>query len=270
MQHRETQSAAPTPRLGAIFQLERREQIMARVVEEGRVDVADLAEMFDVTSETIRRDLTELQREQLVRRVHGGAVPWRRSTLVPKLEVREASNVEEKRRIARAATRELPESGSILIDSGSTAAYFADLIDRERDLTVITNSVPIVRALASTPRPEVIVIGGTLQRRTMAFVDEAGVDALRDISVDVLFIGCDGMSPERGFTTPFRSEVAIKRAMIAAARKTVMLMDHSKVRNDQLFRFAAIDEIDMIITGTEVDETTATRLQELGPLVTRV
>ena len=260
---------AATARAGPMFQLERRERIMQRLIREGRVDVAELAATFDVTSETIRRDLTDLQRERLVRRVHGGAIPWRGASLVPRLEIRESINVDEKRRIALAAAREVPESGSLIIDSGSTALHLADVLDRERDLTVITNSIPVIRSLALTDRPELVVLGGALERKTMSMVDETGVDMLRDMSVDVLFFGCDGMSPERGFTTPHRSEVAIKRAMMASARRTVMMFDHTKIGNEQLFRFAGIDEVDTIITGVEVDEATASRLEEQGPVVIR-
>jgi len=104
----------------------------------------------------------------------------------------------------------------------------------------------------------------------MAFVDETGVGTLREISVDVAFIGCDGMSPERGFTTPYREEVAIKRAMMASARRVVMMFDHSKVGNEQLFRFATVDEIDTIITDTGVDDETTALLEERGPVVIRV
>jgi DeoR family fructose operon transcriptional repressor len=260
---------APVKRGGPMFQVERREQIMQRLRAEGRVDVTELAEAFEVTGETIRRDLTDLQQERLVRRVHGGAVPWRGPSLVPRLEVREGLNVEEKRRIAAMAAREVPEHGSLIIDSGSTALHLAEMLDRERDLTVITNSIPIARALATTERPEIMVLGGTLERRTLAMVDETGVDLLRDISVDVAFIGCDGMSLSRGFTTPYRAEVAIKRAMMASARRVVMMADHSKFGNEQLFRFAGIDEVDVFITGVEVDDATVARLEEQGPVVIR-
>jgi DeoR family transcriptional regulator, fructose operon transcriptional repressor len=268
-----TESDAPAAdaraQAGPLFQGERRAQILKRVLERGRVDVGELAEQFDVTGETIRRDLTELQRERLVRRVHGGAVPWRGSVIVPRLEVREGHNVAEKRRIAKAAAVEVPPRGAIIIDSGSTALQLADVLDRERDLTVITNHVPIIRSLSTSERPDVIVLGGALRRRTMAFVDETGVDTLRDMAVDVAFIGCDGMSPERGFTTPYREEVAIKRAMMAAARRVVMMFDHSKVGNEQLFRFADIDEVDIIYSDTGMDDATAALLGERGPAVVR-
>lgn len=262
--------AGPSETRGPLFQGERRAQILKRVLERGRVDVTDLAAEFEVTGETIRRDLTELQRERLVRRVHGGAVPWRGSVLVPRLEVREGHNVVEKRRIARAASAEVPLLGSVIIDSGSTALQLADMLDRERDLTVVTNHVPIIRSLATTERPEVVVLGGALRRRTMAFVDETSVDTLQDMTVDVAFIGCDGLSPERGFTTPYREEVAIKRAMMAAARRVVMMFDHSKLGNEQLYRFADIDEVDIIYTDTGMDDRIAALLRERGPEVVRV
>lgn len=270
MQLREFEDSENAARSGVLFQFERREQIMERVLTKGSVDVSELAKEFEVTSETIRRDLTDLQRDRFVRRVHGGAVPWRSWIFEPKLERRESQNVEEKHRIARAALEEVPERGAILIDSGSTSAHLADLLDRDRDLTVITNSIPIVQSLATTERPEVVVIGGRLQRNTMAFVDESGVDMLREITVDVLFMGCDGVSPERGFTTPYRGEVAIKRAMMASARRTVMMFDHSKIGNDQLLRIAPVCDIDIIITGAKVSDAAAARLAEQGPTVTRV
>lgn len=263
-------TARELARAGPLFQGERRAKIMKRLLERGRVDVAELADAFAVTGETIRRDLTELQRERLVRRVHGGAVPWRGSMIVPRLEVREGHKVDEKRRIAIAALVEVPQSGSLIIDSGSTALHLADALDRDRDLTVITNHVPIIRSLSITERPNVIVIGGALRRRTLAFVDESSVETLRDVTVDVAFIGCDGMSPERGFTTPYREEVAIKRAMMAAARRVVMMFDHSKVGNEQLFRFAGIEEVDIIYTDTGMNDATAALLQEQGPVVVRV
>ena len=264
-----SQSESPARDAGALFQAERRAEILKRVHDRGRVDVSNLADEFNVTGETIRRDLTELQRERLVRRVHGGAVPWRGSMLVPRLAEREGHMIAEKRRIARAALAEVPERGTLIIDSGSTALHLADLLDRERDLVVVTNSIPIMRSLATTARPKIVGLGGKLERRTMAFVDEAGVEMLSEIRVDVLFFGCDGMSPESGFTTPFRAEVAIKRAMMASARRVVMMFDHSKVSNDQLFRFAEVDEVDIIYSDSGMDDMTAAQIEEQGPRVVR-
>lgn len=246
---------------GHLFQVERRERILDRIEREGRVDVADLARTFEVTSETIRRDLTDLQGEQLVRRVHGGAVAWRPHATVPELRVREGQNAEEKRRIAALAIAEIPERGSIIIDSGSTAFQVAELMERERDLTVYTNSIPIAQSLATTERPRVVLLGGTLRRRTLALVDDTTVEQVRDLAVDVLFFGCDGMTPDRGFSTPYRSEVSIKRAMMGAARRTVMMFDHTKAGSDQDYRFAGLEDVDVVITGREIDPELAARIE---------
>ncbi len=252
------------------FQSERQREIAQLVYDDGRVEVSDLARRFSVTTETIRRDLSELARHHVVRRVHGGAIAVESLRYEPMLIVRDTQNAAEKRQIARRAIEELPHEGSVLIDSGSTLGIFADMLPDDRDLTVFTNSIPVIQSLSAREAVEVNVIGGLLRKNTMAMVDSTGVDTVRDLVVDVLFISCDGVSPERGFTTPYRAEVAIKRAMMAAARWVVMLFDHAKVGNDQLFRFAAVDEIDIIITDGAVPADTARALQGLGPQVIRV
>jgi len=253
---------------GPMFQVERRERIMQRLLREGRVDVTDLAESFDVTGETIRRDLTDLQRERLVRRVHGGAIPRRGTAVFRGSTCAKASTSIEADASPRGDGRGT-RTRLVIIDSGSTALHLADQLDRERDLTVITNSIPIIRSLALTDHPHVVVLGGALERATMAMVDETGVEMLRDITVDVLFIGCDGMSPEIGFTTPYRSEVAIPARHVGLDRRIVMMFDHSKIGNEQLFRFATVDEVDVIITGIEVDDAAVARMEAQGPVVIR-
>ena len=252
------------------FQSERQREIAQLVYDNGRVEVADLAKRFSVTTETIRRDLSELARHHVVRRVHGGAIAFESLRYEPMLMVRDSQNAEEKRKIGRRAVEELPSEGSIMIDSGSTLGIFADMVPDDRELTVFTNSIPVIQSLSVREAVEVNVIGGLLRKNTMAMVDSTGVDTVRDLVVDALFISCDGVSPERGFTTPYRAEVEIKRAMMAAARWVVMLLDHAKVGNDQLFRFAAVDEIDIIITDDAAPVATTRALQDLGPQVIRV
>lgn len=249
------------------FQSERQREIADLVDDNGRVEVSDLARRFSVTTETIRRDLSELARHHVVRRVHGGAIAYERLRHEPMLVVRDTQNAQQKRKIARRAIEELPSAGSVIIDSGSTLSILADLFPDDRELTVFTNSIPVIQALSALQTVDVNVIGGLLRKNTMAMVDSTSVDAVRDLVVDILFISCDGVSPKHGFTTPYRQEVAIKRAMMSAARWVVMLFDHAKVGNDQVFRFAAIDEIDTIITDGAVPMATVRALQDLGPQV---
>ena len=252
------------------FQSERQREIAQLVYDKGRVEVSELASRFSVTTETIRRDLSVLAQNYVVRRVHGGAIAYESLRHEPMLIVRDTQNAEEKRKVARRAVEELPREGSIIIDSGSTLGIFADMMPEDQELTVFTNSVPVIQSLSTRDSIDVNVIGGFLRKNTMAMVDASSIDMVRDLVVDVLFISCDGVSPERGFTTPYRDEVAIKRAMMAAARWVVMLFDHTKVGNDQLLRFAAVDEIDTIITDGGVPMATIHALQDLGPQVIRV
>jgi len=253
--------------VGPLFQVQRHEQIIDLAMINGRVDVGGLADRFGVTTETIRRDLAHLQDQNLLRRVHGGAVPFEGLRHEPKLTVRGGLNAEEKIRISKRALEELPHEGSIIIDSGSTLSHFAELLPDDGQLTVVTNSIPVAQALEANEATEVILIGGSLRKNTMALVDSSGVESLRKIVVDVAFMCTDGVSPDRGFTTPYTEEVAIKRAMISSARRAVALFDHSKVGNDQLHWFASIDEMDTIITGSEVEEPVLAAFRDFGPLV---
>lgn len=252
-----------------LFQSQRQDEVTALAVEHGRVDVADLAERFGVTTETIRRDLSELQERKILRRVHGGAVPWERLRFEPLLAVRGDQRHAEKRRIGALAVQELPDGGTVLVDSGSTTAQFCQALPRDRPLTVVTNSILNAQVLADFGNAEVIVLGGTLRKNTMAMVDAQAVGTVEKLTVDALFISCDGMSVERGLTTPYQYESTLKQAMIKAARRVVVLADHSKLGNDQLFRFADWSDVDVLICDTGVDDHTHRQLASLVPVVHR-
>lgn len=249
-----------------MFQSERHERILKQAVERGRVDVTELAAAFDVTTETIRRDLSQLQEQRLVRRVHGGAVSWERFRFEPLLAVRDDQQVAEKRRIAQLAVDELPPEGTILIDSGSTAARLVEVMPRQADITVVTNSLTAAEALADHDL-EVIVLGGLLRKDTLAMVDAHTVTAVRDLAVSTLFFSCDGFSPQRGLMTPYRHEAALKSAMMRAASKVVAMADHTKLGNEHLVRFASWAEVDVLITNTEVPAEIVRIIEDLGTTV---
>ncbi len=255
---------APPP---ALFQSERQRAIVALALQDGRVEVAELAERFGVTTETIRRDLSELQTRRVVRRVHGGAVPWETTAFEPLVSVRAELHAAEKRRLARRAIEELPDTGSIIIDSGSTTGRFAEAIPDDCSLRVVTNSLVMAQVLSKHDAVDVIVIGGKVRKNTLAMVDATAVAAVEPLSVDALFISCDGMSPSGGLTTPYREEAALKQAMIRAARRVVALVDHSKIGHDHFIRFAAWSDIDVLVTNTEVDPTVIEAIEATGTTV---
>src|SRR5690606_25153638 len=180
---------------------ERQQAILALARSKGRVDVVALAEEFSVTTETIRRDLTVLERAGTVRRVHGGAMPVERLGFEPELAARDAVMTEEKQRIAKAALEELPAEGSIIVDAGTTTARFVQMLPTDRELTVIVNSPPHASVLAARPNLTVIILGGRVRGRTLATVDDWVLRPLADLWVDVAFMATNGCSVERGLTT---------------------------------------------------------------------
>lgn len=262
-----TDTTTTTP--SGLFQSQRQQEIAALTIEAGRVEVADLAQRFGVTTETIRRDLSELQSRRVLRRVHGGATAWETAAFEPLLSKRGDQQSEEKRRIAVAALRELPDAGSVIIDSGSTAGEFVDVIPVDTSLRFVTNSLLIARSLSERTEGDVIVIGGKVRKNTLAMVDSQAIDAVEPLSVDTVFLSADAASAHGGLTTPYREEAAWKRAIIRSARRVVMLLDHSKFGTDHFARFADWADVDVLVTNTETAPDQLSTIEAGGTTVVR-
>lgn len=248
---------------------ERQHEILRVARAEGRVDVVALAAEHGVTTETIRRDLTVLERAGHLRRVHGGAIPVERLGFEPPLATRDSVMTVEKERIAKAALAELPDDGAILLDAGSTTHRLAEAIPVDRELTVVVNSPPLATLLATRPNMSVIMLGGRVRGRTLATVDDWALAPLANLHVDVAFMATNGISVERGLTTPDPAEASMKRTMIASARRTVLIADHTKVGNDYLAKFGDLDDVDLFISDTGLDGGAAEELELAGLRVVR-
>jgi DeoR family fructose operon transcriptional repressor len=248
---------------------DRQQEILRRARAHGRVDVMSLADEFVVTSETIRRDLTVLERTGAVRRVYGGAVPVGRPPMDPALSARDALMTTEKERIAKAALAEVPEEGAIIIDAGSTTGRLAEILPGDRELTVIVNSLPLATILTPRANLTVIILGGRIRRSTFATVDDWLLQPLSQMYVDAAFMGAGGLSLERGLTTPDPGEASVKAAMMGAARRSILLADHTKVGNDSLARFGALADVDLLITDSGLDDGAAAAIGLAGPRVLR-
>lgn len=246
---------------------ERQLYIVELARREGRVDAGVLAEQLSVSAETIRRDLTALERQGLLRRTHGGAIPLQRLGFDPVLTTRASVMVEEKTRIGQAAVSYLPAEGSILLDAGSTTAVLAEAMPTDRPLTVLTGALPIALSLASKESLTVLMPGGMIRGRSLCVVGPWAQRALCEVCVDTAFIGTNGLSLERGLTTSDQSEAVTKQAMIKAARRVVLLCDHSKIGADDFFRFANLSEVDVLITDSGLDPDLAEDLKAAVPTV---
>jgi DeoR family fructose operon transcriptional repressor len=245
---------------------ERQHAIASLVNERGRLAVAAVAEQFGVTTETVRRDLALLERAGMLRRVHGGAVQAGALTLVePGLGERHGTRSEAKRKIATAALDLLPAAdGSVILDGGTSTAALADLLPGDRALYVATNSVPIASRLSVAPGVTLHVLGGRVRGVTQTAVGDSTVRAMQDLRVDVAFLGTNGISPAHGFSTPDEAEAATKRAMVRAAQRVIVLGDSSKLGREHLLRFAAIEDVDVLVTDGEADPGIVTELETMG------
>src|SRR5260221_2980322 len=243
---------------------ERQQAILLKPRTQGRVEVVGVDEELGVTTETVRRDLTVLERDGVVRRVHGGAIPVERLGFEPALAARDAVMTSEKERIAKAALAELPAEGSIIIDAGTTTGRLVEILPVDRELTVVVNSPPLAASLAVRSNLTVLMLGGRVRGRTLATVNDWALAPLSQLCVDVAFIATNGVSARRGLTTPDIVEASVKRAMIGAARRTVLLADHTKFGNDCLARFAALADLDALITDSGLDDETVIDFERLG------
>ncbi|MGW3418192.1 DeoR/GlpR family DNA-binding transcription regulator [Streptomyces phaeochromogenes] len=248
---------------------ERQQEILRLARDGGRVDVVSLAEEFQVTAETIRRDLKSLDRAGLLRRVHGGAIPAGRLDFEPDLAERETTAADEKDRIAKAALAELPDKGTMILDAGTTVARLAGALPLEATLTVVTHSLPIAARLADHPGMQLHLIGGRVRHRTRAAVDAWALRAYGEIRADVVFLAANGFSAEHGLTTPDLAEAAVKRAALAAARRVVLLADSAKHGQEHFARFGDLGDVDLLITDSGLSPEDATAIERGGTEVVR-
>ncbi|NJC24407.1 DeoR family fructose operon transcriptional repressor [Arthrobacter pigmenti] len=236
-----------------MFAEERYNRIAALVASEGRVSVAQLAARFDITKETVRRDLALLEKDGVLRRVHGGAVPANSaSTNELSLTSREGRSQAEKARIAKAALAMVPSEGSIVLDGGTTTGALAALLAQEPadQLLIITHSIPVAHALIEAPL-QLEFIGGRMRGLTSACVGSGTVAQYGSFRPDVAFVGANGIHAAFGLSTPDPEEASVKAAIVRAARRVVVLADSSKLDAETLMNFASLSEVDALITDAQ-------------------
>ncbi|MBV7293286.1 DeoR/GlpR family DNA-binding transcription regulator [Corynebacterium sp. TAE3-ERU16] len=246
---------------------ERRRQIASLTAVEGRVNVTELAERFEVTAETIRRDLAVLDSEGTVHRVHGGAVASQNfQTAELAVDVRAKSASSAKSAIARAAVDYLPDpQGGMFLDAGTTLAALADLIAAHPmgpRWSIVTNCLPIALKMASAGLDEVQLLGGSVRSITQAVVGDTALRTLALMRADVAFIGTNALTLDHGLSTADSQEAAVKRSMIINARKVVVLCDATKMGCDYMVSFASVDDIDVVVTDSAAPQSFVDALRE--------
>ncbi len=246
---------------------EERLHAIATLVEgRRRVSVSELASTFSVTAETIRRDLSALEGSGVLRRVHGGAVAAD-VRLLPEsaIELRDETQRDAKAAIARAALSQLPADGAtVLLDAGSSVAALAGLLPRDRRLTVYTHAVPVASRLLSHPGVQINLLPGRIRPLTHAAVGADTVAAIRRLHADVLFVGTNALTLERGLSTPDAEEAATKAALVDAAARVVVLADATKWGIESTVQFAPIEAVDCVVSDPALGQDAETALRDAG------
>ena len=245
---------------------ERRQRISALVREQGSVQVAPLAARFGVSMQTIRKDLHFLTQRGVMERSYGGAISADVVNVVsePAVETKRAIHIDEKARIGARAAAMVQPGDSVVLDSGTTTLQIAHHLPDDEEITVLTNDLDILCALARKERITVVMLGGALRRRNRAFYGGQTESALADLHVDKLFLGVDGFDLERGITTHFEPEAILNRKMVKAARQVIAVTDRSKFGRVCLHRIMNAGDIDDLVTDADDAEGMQAAAERLG------
>jgi DeoR/GlpR family transcriptional regulator of sugar metabolism len=245
---------------------ERRQRILDRILEQESVKVEDLADEFGLTKMSLRRDLNALAENGQIARVRGGATRPRTPASARRYLDAQQRNAYAKAQIARAAAELLGTAATAFFYSGSTVARVAEaLTEEQRDqLTVVTNSVPVINTAATWNDAHLVAIGGLYLPAYMAFVGPQAIESLRSLSADVAVVGCDGLSLEEGLTTPHQLIAEIGTVLIERARQTIVVADSSKIGRRGFTPIAAAQAIDILVTDEHAPADEVSALRQAG------
>ena len=236
---------------------------MALAREAGRVSVDVLAEKFEVSPQTIRKDLNELCEARLLSRIHGGAM-LASGTENMAYAARRALAAAEKKRIAAAAARLVPDGSSLFINIGTTTEEFARAITGRRGLLVITNNLHVVPILLPSPEIEVVVAGGLVRRADGGIVGEATMDMVSQFKVDIAVIGASALDEDGTLLDFDYREVRVTQRIIANARKVVLVADALKFARSAPVRIAHVAQLAAVVTDAPPPDRFAQACAEAG------
>lgn len=247
--------------------LQRRAQIAELVRQSGAARVGDLAERFQVSEVTIRNDLMQLEKQGQIVRDRGGALPVghaREITSLLAVEQRAHLQMPEKQRIARAAAALVSPGDTILMDAGTTVVEMAPHLAGISPLTVVTNALNVALEVATKTEARVILLGGNFSRESSSTLGSLAEQTLGELLVQKAFLGTQAFDLEHGFTDTTMEIAQVKRAMIKAARRVILLTDSSKLGHSGFIKVAPLTAVQTLITDTGLPDDARTALERLG------
>ncbi len=235
--------------------IERRNQILEILQRDKRVVVSDLSSAFEVTEETIRRDLEKLEKEGFARKTYGGAILNESFNIDLPFTVRKKANVSNKEYIADIICSMIEDGDHIMMDASSTAVYAAKHLKNKKNITLITNSIEILLELSEVAGWKVLSTGGMLKEGSLSLVGYQAEKMLENYHVDKAVISCKGLDMERGITDSNEMEAQIKKLMLESASTKILAADSSKFDKISFTRIGGLDNLDYVITDKEPADT---------------
>lgn len=246
----------------SIFVEERKQKIIDYINQNAKATVSELSQQFSVSTATIRHDLRELDSRGLIRRTHGGAISVSFVNFEPTSNEKMITKMEEKQAIAREAVKFIKEGSCIALDAGTTNYELAKLLTGYRELTVLTHDLSIAGFLDNNSQVKLIVAGGMARRNFHYTYGERAIATIQDLNVDIAFIAANGVSVDRGMSTPEMETAKIKQVMMRNAQKVVLMADSSKLNKVSFVQFADWRDISVFITDERADSGAIQTIQK--------
>ena len=231
---------------------------------EGKVVVNELADKYEVTEETIRRDLEKLESDGYAKKTYGGAVRNDNMTSELPYTVRKQTNVSGKRYIAEKIGALISDGDSLLLDSSTTALFTVKSIESKHNLTLVTNSVEILLDLPQGHDWNIVSTGGLYRSESMSFYGAAAEEVVEKYYADYAVLSCKGFDAEKGMTDGRETFAMLKKAFIRSAKKVILAVDHTKFNKISFVRLGELDDIDVVVTDVEPDERWKKLFEEKG------
>lgn len=244
---------------------ERQDQIVKIIQSEGSVKVSKLIKLFDVSIETVRRDLEVLEKNGVLKRVYGGAILKKGYIYKSNFTSRENEFKEEKEEIAQIAVKYIEDGRSIAMDGGTTNLEIAKVLKNTfKNLTILTNSLAITNELSNKDGFTVILSGGILNNKEQCLTGKFWEDVVSNFSIDKAFITVSGVSLLKGATDYWLDQVEMQRRMIKISNEVIILAQSNKIDNVSLVKVVGLDDINLIITDSKLDDEILNKYLEHG------
>ena len=244
--------------------IERKNQILNKLKNEQRVLVTELAAYYQVTEETIRRDLDKLEKEGYATKTYGGAI-WGNSTKTDLSNtIRNKTNVDAKNTIGELVSRLIEDGDHIMLDDSSTSLYIAKHLKEKKKITVITNSIEILTELATIDGWTVMSTGGRLKPESLSLVGQQAQDMIEKFHVDRALISCKGLDKHASITDSSEFHSSTKQSMIRSAKETILVVDSSKFDKTSFVAIATLRQIHTVVTESKPDESWLQLFREHG------